>query len=155
MRRTAPALFAAALAGCNLPQPVEQLAPQTWRAPDPPSAVAQAAARELTLDGFDIVTADASGGIVSARRSGEGQTMDGLLSCKWPAGSTGDLRKRATMNVTVVATADSVNGSRVVVRSSVNAFVPGFEEAGSPGTSSECASNGQIEAHLRSAIHAT
>lgn len=153
MRRTASVVLVLAAVACTIPQPVEQLAPQTWRAPVPPVAAAQAAARQLALDGFDIVAADANGGIVSARRTGDGQALNGLLRCKWPAGSMGDLEKRATLNVTVVATADTGNASRVVVRSRVVAFVVGMESADDREATSECASNGAIEDRIRTALH--
>ena len=155
-RRLLAAGAVLALSGCVPTPTLEAPAPVTLHVARTPSDVVQLAARRLTVGGFEVAVADATGGILTAKRvRGPGGNAD-VLRCKWPKGSMGDQSAESAYTVSIAAAASGPagGGSDVTIRSDVLTSYPslaGGMLAMAP-SSTDCVSNGSVETALASVL---
>lgn len=145
-------LFGAACAQAPLvaPAPIAVLSPLT------PAQVVQRSGQRLVMDGFSVTTADAASGILTATLTKTGQGDYGpLVTCRFGPNAVG--RKGMTTVMTArVATTTAAAGSSVLIGSSTMTTY-GPESAavrlgGGSSSTTDCASTGEIEKRLATAL---
>jgi len=145
-------LVVAALVSACVPPPPAQLAPKTTRTNRPVQEIAQIASQTLAASGFEIVTSDAAGGVVTARRHRATTGNSEFVSCRYKRNSIAESSMETTLTVTVAAKANAGN-SDAIVSSSVRAEFPSLTGALKMAPSdTDCASTGSVEARILDAI---
>lgn len=149
----APLLFAAFVAiGCVPPKPA-QLAPRSVQSSRSPIEAVQIVARTLAADGFEIVTSDATGGVVSAKRLRAKLGNADFISCRFAAGSLANNNMETTLFVTFTAQKSDA-GAAGTITSRVNVAFPGFQGSAlaMPPSDDDCTSNGTEESKIAAAV---
>lgn len=119
-----------------------------------PAAVVQAVAPELAEAGFDVTTADAASGVLTAKRERGPKANADYLRCKWAKNSVMDRHATTTLTVAVVARASTHGGSVVTTTSRAVARFPSLHGTAMALTDDErrCRSNGKAEQAIAVAL---
>lgn len=108
-----------------------------------PAAVVQAAVQVFAVRGFTVTNADASGGVVIARKAiptGHADIAKDLLACRWGPDAVGWRMTSGVATLTVTARPNGAGSAVTII---------GTTDAGLPG---ECVSSGKTEAAIASAV---
>lgn len=153
MRRAA-ALFVGLLVSACLPQPPKQMEPVALHSPRPAVAVIQELSKQLVMQGFDMSVADATGGILGAKRTKPKRGNYDYIVCSHKQGSILENELISTVSVSIAAS-NGADGSDVRIRTNVLASYPGTHGImHMPDSETDCASNGALEKQLADAIRA-
>jgi hypothetical protein len=138
-------LASVSCAGLIPPQPTPP-APAQIATASPPSAALQRVSQSLLANGFEIVTSDATGGVlVLQRHFGVKQGRD-YLTCWGDPNSISASSRETTLRVNVVAAPGTVT-----VRSSAKSEWPGTGRAPSE---EECVSSTKVESEIATIVKA-
>lgn len=138
------------LAACIPPAPA-QLGPRSLHSAKASSQAAQAAAQTLVADGFEIVTSDATNGIVTARRLRAAKGNDDFVVCRGAKNSIAATNKETTITVSFIAK-PAAAGSDITISNNVRVAFPGLTGLlASAPNEEDCASTGVAETHLAAA----
>jgi len=143
---------------CVQPAPIQAPAPVQLQSSRAPATVVTAAAQHLVAQGFDIVTSDATAGLLTARRTQSPQLWASAIRCRFGTNTLAHSRGNATYTVTVTA-APATAGTSVTVQGRVRMSyqnIPGIS-AGmtAPDSDTDCGSTGVVEQQLAQAISGT
>lgn len=149
------ALLAAALtAACVQPPIVPAPAPMNLTTPLPPTQVVQRAAQRLTIEGFTVITSDATGGILTAVLTRQGGGDWGpLLTCRLAPNSVGRASATETLTARIVAQA-SGPGSAVYISATAVTDYGRSIFSDRNGNTEDCVSSGLTEKAVADAIAA-
>lgn len=109
------------------------------------------------LNDFDIVLSDPVAGTLSIRRQKSSKISGGtgnaeFVSCKWTAGSIGDIHAVPALTATV-SVRQNGSASTVLVNTRVNTEYPALKGAISlPESETDCVSNEKLESMIAEAI---
>lgn len=138
-------------AACVPPKP-DAPAPTQLRVRATPARVIQTGASELALAGFEVAVADATGGILTAKRvRGPGGNSD-YLTCGYAHNSIKDRSNNTSLTVSINARQGG-DSSDVVVTTNVQSSYPSLTGvmAVAPNEK-DCVSNGAIEKRVVDAL---
>jgi hypothetical protein len=115
----------------------------------------QVAAQQLAVDGFDLITSDATGGVITAKRTRAKDGNSGFIACFFKPGSLAASNMESTITITFTAT-QIETGSSIRIVSRVHTSYPGLANAGMllarAPSDDDCASNGTEDAKLAAAV---